>query len=420
MSTIEIDPSESATEPTEADLAHLAELVEEALAENEPFVIEPGDDRFDEFGREMDRLREEVLGDLGQRDADYIRRVIAVQRRLEVGGRLALMAGVLPPAWILGTAMLATSKILENMEIGHNVMHGQWDWMRDPEIHSTTWEWDNVTPSSQWKHTHNEIHHTWNNVFGMDRDIGYGLLRVTPEQRWTKGYLPQPIYATILALLFQWGVGTHDCDIYHLKGDSPRAVRARAKMAEFKAKARKQVLRDYVLFPALAGPFFLPVLAGNLVANAIRNVWAFTIIFCGHFPDGAHHFTREQVENETRGQWYARQMAGSANISGSPLLHLMSGNLSHQIEHHAFPDMPSNRYREIAPRVRALCKRHGVPYATGSLPRQFGQVVRTIVKLSFPGKKRSDDAYVDTRYQGAKSTADKTFDDRAVTTVPNP
>ena len=101
------------------------------------------------------------------------------------------MAGVLPPAWILGTAMLATSKILENMEIGHNVMHGQWDWMRDPEIHSTTWEWDNVTPSSQWKHTHNEIHHTWNNVFGMDRDIGYGLLRVTPEQRWTQG-LPAP------------------------------------------------------------------------------------------------------------------------------------------------------------------------------------------------------------------------------------
>ena len=144
MSTIEIDPTESATEPTEADLVHLAELVEEALADNEPFVIEPGDDRFDEFGREMDRLRDEILGDLGQRDADYIRRVIAVQRRLEIGGRLALMAGVLPPAWIAGTAMLATSKILENMEIGHNVMHGQWDWMRDPEIHSTTWEWDNV------------------------------------------------------------------------------------------------------------------------------------------------------------------------------------------------------------------------------------------------------------------------------------
>jgi fatty acid desaturase len=144
------------------------------------------------------------------------------------------------------------------------------------------------------------------------------------------------------------------------------------------------VLKDYVAFPALAGPFFFPVLAGNLVANLARNLWSFTIIFCGHFPDGVEQFTEEDVVDESRAAWYVRQVLGSANISGGPLLDLMSGNLSYQIEHHLFPDLPSNRYAEIAPRVRELCERYGLAYTTGSLPRQFGSVVRRIVRLALP------------------------------------
>ena len=63
----------------------------------------------------------------------------------------------------------------------------------------------------------------------------------------------------------------------------------------------------------------------------------------------------------------------------------MSGNLSHQIEHHLFPDMPSNRYRHIAPRVQEICERYGLPYTAGSLPKQYGKVLRTINRLALPG-----------------------------------
>jgi hypothetical protein len=31
---------------------------------------------------------------------------------------------------------LANAKILDNMEIGHNVMHGQYDWTGDPALNS--------------------------------------------------------------------------------------------------------------------------------------------------------------------------------------------------------------------------------------------------------------------------------------------
>jgi NADPH-dependent stearoyl-CoA 9-desaturase len=339
----------------------------------------------EEFGRELDRLREEIIAGRGADDARYIRRVITAQRGLEAGGRVVMFASLLPPAWLAGTAMLATAKILENMEIGHNVLHGQWDWMRDPEIHSTTWEWDSATPAEQWKHSHNYVHHTYTNVLGKDRDIGYSLLRVAPEQPWHPVYLAQPFYNLALAAIFEWGIAVYDAEIERCWRREKSVAETWARLRKSLRKAGKQAVKDYVAFPVLAGPAFLPVLLGNLTANTVRNVWAHTIIFCGHFPEGAEVFTEDEIEGETRGQWYLRQLLGSANIDGSALLHLLSGNLSFQIEHHLFPDLPSNRYAQIAPRVRALCERFDLPYTTGPLARQTASVWKRILRLALPG-----------------------------------
>ena len=98
----------------------------------------------------------------------------------------------------------------------------------------------------------------------------------------------------------------------------------------------------------LSGPNFLTTLSANVTANLVRNVWSNIIIFCGHFPDGAEKFTEEQLDNESKAEWYLRQLLGSANFEGGRFLHIMSGSLGYQIEHHLFPDLPSNRYPEIA------------------------------------------------------------------------
>src|SRR6476659_2488068 len=79
------------------------------------------------------------------------------------------------------------------MELAHNIGHGQWDWMNDPEIHSTTWEWDMVGPSSQWRYSHNYRHHVFTNVVGMDDDLGYGVLGVTRDHRWKPSVLLSPL-----------------------------------------------------------------------------------------------------------------------------------------------------------------------------------------------------------------------------------
>jgi fatty acid desaturase len=341
--------------------------------------------QIEEFGRELDQIRAEVIADRGETDARYIRRVIAVQRGLEVGGRAMLLVSVLPPAWMAGTAALATAKVLENMEIGHNVMHGQWDWMDDPRIRSDSWEWDNATPAEQWRHSHNYIHHTYTNVLGKDRDIGYSLLRVHPEQRWSPVHLAQPIYNVVLAVMFEYGIAVYDAELERAWRGEKGWREVFRQLQRVWAKVRRQVVKDYVAFPLLAGPSFLPCLLGNLTANTVRNIWAHTVIFCGHFPDGVEVFPAEGLDTETRGQWYLRQLTGSANIDGGRLLHLLTGNLSHQIEHHLFPDLPSNRYAQIAPRVRTLCERHGLPYLTGSLVRQTASVWKRVLRLALPG-----------------------------------
>jgi linoleoyl-CoA desaturase len=338
------------------------------------------------FGRELDQIRQDIEESLGADDATYIRRMIQIQRRLVVAARVTLFASSFPPAWFAGTAMLSVGKILENMEIGHNVMHGQWDWMNDPEIHSGTWEWDTTCPAEGWKHSHNFVHHTFTNVIGKDNDVGYGILRVTRDQEWSPATLGQPLYNALLALLFEWGVALHDLDIVAIRKREKDTVELKKQLKSVWRKVRRQVGKDYVVFPALAGPNFASTLTANFTANIVRNVWAYMIIFCGHFPDGAEKFTEEELENESKPEWYLRQLLGSANFEGSRLLHVMAGSLGYQIEHHLFPDLPSNRYPEIAERVRALCEKYQLPYTTGPLYTQYGQVFRTLMKLTLPSK----------------------------------
>ncbi|MDD3765303.1 MAG: acyl-CoA desaturase [Nevskiales bacterium] len=347
-------------------------------------------EELDRFGAELDALRARTVAKVGDEDARYIRRIVKAVRYTEAAGRALLFAGLFPPAWILGTLLLGLSKILENMELGHNVIHGQYDWMNDPTLNGKTYEWDIVGTSENWRKTHNYKHHTYTNIRGLDDDIGYGVLRIFPEQKWKPLYLAQPLFAVIFALLFEWGVAIQDVRLGRWLKGKMSGAQLRKEFAPVGRKIRRQIIKDYVAFPLLAGPFFLPVLTGNIVANILRNLWTYMIIFCGHFTADVETFPKSVLRNESRGHWYLRQLRGSSNISGGTLLHIMSGNLSHQIEHHMFPDLPARRYAEMAPVVREICARYGQNYNTGSLPRQFGQVVWRILRHSLPSRPRRE------------------------------
>jgi NADPH-dependent stearoyl-CoA 9-desaturase len=398
-------------------------------------------EQLDELGREFDAIHDDVFAELGERDRKYITSMIEMHRRMVVLARVLLFASRYRPAWVAGTTMLSLAKILENMEIGHNVMHGQWDWMNDPYINSSTWDWDSASTAEAWKHSHNYIHHTYTNIRGKDRDLGYEIMRIDPHQKWNPVYLLQPFYNLVLAALFEWGVATHDLDFEAIKAGEKSKQQIRRELKGMARKGRQQITKDYIAFPVISGLVstgiglgvaarrsaqehksrprlvlegarkrvdpttsndgilrqlierrsfrqpFRTTLTADFTANVVRNVWAYAIIFCGHFPDQTYTFSEEETSDETRGAYHVRQLLGAANIEGSPLFHVISGNLGYQVEHHLYPDMPSTRYAEIAPRVKELCERYELPYNSGPFLKQLGMVQRTILRLAFPGGK---------------------------------
>jgi len=343
-------------------------------------------EQVEEFGRRVEEIRREVMDNLGEADAKYIYKIRNFVRYSEIASRGMLMfGGWIPPVWLVGTGLLGISKIVENMELGHNVMHGQFDWLNDPNLNGANYDWDTMATGDDWKHTHNYIHHTYTNIVGKDHDVGYGLLRVSEQQKWEPRFLLNVPMAMQLMVFFEWYVGAQNL---HLEDAIVYKTKSWKEVWKDSAKLRKKVVRqvgkDYVFFPLIAGPNAIPVFLGNAVANVIRSLWSSAVIFNGHFTEDAETFEEDNTETETRAQWYLRQIRGSSNFSGTQGLHILSGNLSHQIEHHLFPDMPANRYSEVAPKIKALCEEYGVNYNEANFMKQFWSVWVRLAKCSLP------------------------------------
>lgn len=340
------------------------------------------------FEKEINQIAEQQRAQVGEVDARYIRKMIRIERGLSILGRLGLVLGFLHPLWwVVGVLSLALSKILNNMEIGHNVMHGQYDFMNDPHINGK-FEWDNVGDADSWRRYHNYEHHTFTNILGKDRDYGYGLLRLSDDFPWRPKNRFQIFTYALLSIFFEWGVAYHELAgervfVGKKKENSDLPISHNELKSAFFSKIKKQVFKDYIFWPLVCFPFFLQVFLGNFVANLLRNLWTSTVIFCGHFTEDAQTFSEEECRNETKGQWYYRQILGSSNVEGSRLFHVLTGHLSCQVEHHLFPDIPAWRYPAMAKDVQAVCEKYAVPYNTGRFWQQYKTVVQRVWQHSF-------------------------------------
>jgi fatty acid desaturase len=295
--------------------------------------------------------------------------------------------------------LIAGGSVVDNMARGHNVLHGQFNFLSEPRFHGDTFDWDNTCPKEEWRHSHNFVHHTYTSVIGKDRDFGDGLLRLSSKRRWSWLHPFQLLLTLLMASFFQWFVAVHDLQMDKVVIGRKKWSDARPQWPLVRATMWKVVRRDYIVWPLFGAVVAAPVglsqdvalavlagnVVGNVVGNLIRNLWAWAIIFCGHFTENMYTFSRASMEGETKGQWYLRQVLGSSNIKGSSVMPLMSGNLSHHIEHHLFPDIPSNRYAEMAPHVRAVCAKYHVPYNTGSFALQLWTVMKRLARYSLSG-----------------------------------
>lgn len=344
-------------------------------------------DPIEAFGLEIEALRREVEQQLGEDDAAHIRAIGKLSRRLEITGRSLLHFSFEPLAFSAGTLALWAHKSLELMEIGHMALHGAYDGLPDVgRFESQSFYWKAPIDEASWRIGHNVRHHQYTNIAGKDPDLNFAALRLSPRIPYRAAHAAQPVSNLFSWFGFATAINLHVTgilDLYVERGEPtvvPDRSRATAQAAhrKFVAKWLRYYLREYGLFPLLAGPFAPKIALGNWLSELARDLHAAAIIYCGHV--GASDFP-EDTEPQSRAAWYAMQVEAARDVEMPDWLSILCGGLNFQIEHHLFPRMPPNRLRQIAPRVRAICETYGIQYRTDSWPRTLRSVLRELRRL---------------------------------------
>jgi linoleoyl-CoA desaturase len=350
--------------------------------------------RYASFGRAIDAIHQRAKARVGAEDLAHIRRIDRISRVSELTGRGLLMLGPGPLSFAAGVGCLFVHKQLQTTEIGHTVLHGAFNRIEGAQAyHSGEFDWQVPVDERSWMAGHNGMHHGLTNVAGNDPDIDFGHARLTEHtpHRFVH-YFQVPI--TLLTFpVFMTAINAHVTGIIDLYVRSPEeplhfaADRSpeskRAAWSKFNSKARRYYARELLLFPALAGPRFARVLVGNLMSEAMRDVYTAATIYCGHLGEDVTSFA-EGTRPESRGERYAMQVTSANNFEVGPALSVLCGALDLQIEHHLFPKLPTNRLREVAPEVEAACAEHGIAYRSASWPKTLAKSFRQLWKLSTP------------------------------------
>lgn len=358
--------------------------------------VPPDAARLERFGRAIDAIRDRAEARVGAEDVRYVRRLDRLSRSMELCGRGLLHFSFEPVSFGLGVAALWIHKQLQATEIGHSALHGAWDGLPGAERYqSRTYRWQIPIDEDSWRRGHNVRHHQYTNIAGKDPDIHFGPVRLTehtpyaPHHRWQLPFTVAVLFTNFTFLMnlhftglndVYWGNGRKE-GFDFIPDRSWKTIRAAHRRA-----LRKYVpyyLKEYVLFPVLAGPGWWKVLAGNWLAETLRDVYSAATIYCGHVGEDVRSYP-EGTRAHGRGAWYAMQVEAAHNFEVSRPISILCGALDRQIEHHLFPRLPPERLREVAAEVEAACAEHGVRYRTDTWGRTLKKALRRVAALSRP------------------------------------
>jgi NADPH-dependent stearoyl-CoA 9-desaturase len=361
-------------------------------ATQDPLLLPPAE-RHRRFGEELDVVKRRVLADIGTKDVTYVKRLNRFSRIMEIAGRALIHVSFEPIAFTVGVAALFVHKQLQAAEIGHTALHGAYDDLPGAErFASKTFRWDVPIDEESWRTGHNIKHHGNTNVAGKDPDIHFGHIHLTdkteakPRARWALPFNVAFIFANFGFVMNGHFTGLNDVMMDNGLPTKLDVLPDRSKESvrlAWKRSLRKYVpyyLYNYVLFPALAGPFFWKVLLGNWLAETARDAYSAATIWCGHAGDDVESWPIG-TKPGGRGEWYAMQVRAANDFEVPLLVSILCGGLDRQIEHHLFPTLPPPRLRAIAPEVRAICARYAVPYKTDTWGNTLRNAYRHIERL---------------------------------------
>ena len=360
--------------------------------------------RYDQIEAEFEAIKQKYRNKLGPKDVAYIKGLRRASRISEVVGRGLLWVSKDPITFALGVFFTWVHRNLEAIEIGHNVLHGQYDVFPEiPQFHSRNFKWKAPVDEEAWRREHNGLHHVHTNVFEKDPDLNHGILRMNDQTPWNPYHRWQvPIYLFTVYPMVLYGFnqqnlglrqefrekhfpeGNKGYAMVHHPGQTMADLKRRHKLA-----VARITVKEYVVFPLLAlatGFSFWKVFLGNLLVDGLNNYWISLTIQATHFT--APLQSEEALKH--RGRWYVSQLDSSVNFKGSRFMSIFWGHLNYQVEHHLFPDVPSRHYPDMAKEVKEVCRRHGLNY---QLNNSWGQAIRNYLahmwKYSHPPKDAS-------------------------------
>ena len=350
---------------------------------------------FKAFADDLDAIRRRVEAEIGPDDLAYIERVDRFSSAMEVVGRVLIHVSMDPVTFTAGVGALWLHKQLQATEVGHTALHGAFDKIEGADRYqSKTYRWATPIDEESWRYVHNVRHHQYTNVAGKDPDIHFGPIRLNDHTPWAPEHRSQVRRAYLLMANFAFGINMQYTGLgealldgngrggYDFIEDNTRETRRTAWKKALR-KFAPYYGKEYVLFPLLAGPMFWKVLLGNWLTEVMRDVYSAATIFVGHVGEDVADY-EEGTKAHSRGEWYKMQVEATHNYEVPLPVSILCGALDRQIEHHLFPKLPTNRLREIAPKVRAVCEAHGVTYRTASWGSRLRKVFRRFDQLSRP------------------------------------
>lgn len=340
--------------------------------------------RLKAFSQEVRALGIKTYQNLEYKDFKHLKKV-------EFYGRLATFGGLLT-AWISVnpvSVVLIAIGIMVRWLLMHHISHGGYDKVPGvPTRYTSKYfakgyrrfiDWFDWIDPTAWAYEHNFLHHYYTGE-PIDPDIpeiNSKILRKLKLPLFIKYFLigvssltwKYTYYAAnTLNGLESKGKGNLK-HIYHINPKNFLNFNKKIVRTLWFKCLLPYGLFNFLLLPMVFYPLGMTavkfVLINRILAELLINFHTFVIIVTNHAGDDLYRYN-DHYQNKD--EFYLRQVIGSVNFNGGTnFKDFFLMYLNYQIEHHVFPDLPMNKYREIAPRLQEICLRYEIPYIKESI-----------------------------------------------------
>lgn len=135
---------------------------------------------------------------------------------------------------------------------------------------------------------------------------------------------------------------------------------------------------------------WFPLLVSYLPSWPERFVFvfaSFTVTAFQHIQFTLNHFSADVYVGKPGGNdWFEKQAGGTIDIDCAEWMDWAFGGLQFQLEHHLFPRLPRCHLRKVAPVVRDLCKKHGLPYRSFTYWEANVRTIKCLRKAAFEAR----------------------------------